>query len=68
MKDIIVENSLQSARLQANRPYPDEAMLHWYDGRICAVALLHLDDIAAQGAKNEVRFLISYAYRHGARA
>lgn len=68
MKDIIVENSLKCAREHANSAIPDHAMLNWYDGRISAVAQLHPDDIVAQGAKNEARFLISYAHRHGAKS
>lgn len=68
MKDIIVENSLKSAREQANSPYQHEAMLHWYDGRVSAIALIHQDDLVAQGAENEIRFLIDYARRHGAKS
>ena len=68
MKDIIVENSLKGAREQANSPIPDHAMLNWYDGKISAIALLHPGDIVAQGAKNEARFLIRYAFRHGAKS
>ena len=58
---VIAENSLKAIRLA-----PTSIMNEWYEGRICAAALIYPCPETI-GAKNEAKFLAGpYAKRWGA--
>lgn len=66
--ETMIEATVRFARSEANSTYPGLGFLQWMEGRMNAVALLLSGTergLDAMGAENEIKFLTTYAKRHG---